>query len=65
MNPQYLSKGCIAMDLAILISLLALLLSGSVAFGIYSRTEHGFFTLREVRRRIRRLGSRRQRQWEY
>jgi hypothetical protein len=55
------------MELSILLAavVLLLLLSVGVAAVIYSRTEHGFFMLREARRQLRRVSIRRRRQWEY
>jgi hypothetical protein len=54
------------MELGILLAaVVLLLLSAGVAAAIYSRTEHGFFMLREARRQIRRVSIRRRRQWEY
>jgi hypothetical protein len=52
------------MELVVLLALCLVLLSGSVAVGVYSRTEHGFFTLREARRQVRRLGYRRRSRWQ-
>jgi hypothetical protein len=52
------------MEFGILLATLLLLVSAVVAAGIYSRTEHCFFAMREARRQIRRLGYRR-RQWDY
>jgi hypothetical protein len=53
------------MELGIVLAAFILLLCAGMAAVMYSRTEHCFFTLREARRQIRRLGFRRRRQWEY
>ncbi|MGD9894363.1 MAG: hypothetical protein AB7U18_24000 [Dehalococcoidia bacterium] len=53
------------MELGILLAASLLLLCAVVAAGIYSRTEHCFFAMREARRQVRRLADRRRRQWDY
>lgn len=53
------------MEFGILLAALLMLIGAVVAVGVYGRTEHCFFALREARRQIRRLGYRRGRQWDY
>jgi hypothetical protein len=53
------------MEFGIVLTALLLLIGAVVAAGVYSRTEHCFFALREARRQLRRLSYRRGRQWHY
>jgi hypothetical protein len=54
-------------DLHFLVIVVGALAAGLAAFLAYSRTEHGFFALRELRRRVRLLGveGRRRRRGEH
>jgi hypothetical protein len=51
------------MDLGTLIVTVALLAFGGAALRVYSQSEHGFFTLRELKRQVRRLTDRRR--WQH
>jgi hypothetical protein len=53
------------MEFGILVAALLMFIGAVVAAGVYSRTEHCFFAMREARRQLRRLGYRRRRQWDY
>ena len=43
------------MDLGVVLAIVGAVVTAGVAFAFYGRTEHGFFALREARRRVRRL----------
>jgi hypothetical protein len=50
-------------DLVILAILAGAVSAALAATLAYSRTEHGFFTLRELRRRVRLIGIQSRRRW--